>query len=134
MTIQAHLSFQGQCKDAFEFYAKLFGGKIVFMQTWGESPLAKQVPAERLHEVLHATLRLDKQELLGADAGVNYARPQGFALVIEPFDATEAERWFAGLAAEGGTVEMPLQETFWAARYGVVRDRFGIPWEINCGK
>ena len=54
-------------------------------------------------------------------------------IILEPKDPATAERWFSALA-EGGTVEMPLQETFWAARYGVLRDRFGVPWEINCGK
>jgi PhnB protein len=130
--ISVHLSFNGQCKVAFEFYADLFGGRIVTMMSWADSPMAAQAPAGRGGDILHASLDLDGSTLIGSDSAGTQS-PQGFAVLLEPSDPATAERWFAALA-EGGSVDMPLQETFWAARFGVLRDRFGIPWEINCGK
>jgi PhnB protein len=110
----------------------LLGGKIATMMSWADSPMAAQAPEGRSAEILHASLDLGGYTLLGDDVGT-YGRPQGFAVVLEPPDPATAERWFAALA-EGGAVDMPLQETFWAARYGILHDPFGIPWEINCGK
>jgi PhnB protein len=81
---------------------------------------------------MHATLKVGEQVLMGADAFPDrYQRPQGFSVTIGLEDETEAERIFNALAEQGG-VEMALQETFWAARFGVLTDRYGIPWVINC--
>jgi PhnB protein len=129
--INIHLSFQGHCRAAFEFYANLFGGKVTTIMTWADSPMAAQAPPGRDLQIIHATLEILGHSLLGDDMGQH--EQQGFAITIEPPDTATAESWFAALAKDG-TVSMPLQETFWAARYGVLRDRFGVPWEINCGK
>ncbi len=129
--INLHLSFQGQCRQAFEFYATLFGGKVTTIMTWADSPMASHAPPGRSHQIIHATVDILGHTLLGDD--MSQHEQQGFAITLEPPDIATAESWFAALA-EGGSITMPLAETFWAARYGVLRDRFGVPWEINCGK
>jgi PhnB protein len=104
------------------------------MMRYGESPLAGSCPPERRNDILHVTLALGDEVLAGADAPPeHYQKPQGFSVTLGLDDPAEAERIFHALA-EGGEVRMPLQETFWAQRFGMLVDRFGTPWMINCGK
>jgi PhnB protein len=132
MKLNSHLTFNGQCEAAFKFYEQCLGGTIVTMLTHGESPIASQVPSEWRNKVLHASLTVDKQTLMGCDAPPeHYQKPQGFSVALHVKDPQEAERKFHALA-EDGTVQMPIQETFWAVRFGMLVDRFGIPWMINC--
>ncbi len=126
------LSFDGQCEAAFRFYERCFGGKIRLLLAWRDSPMAKDAPPEWGEKILHASLSVGDIVLSGADT-LAYERPRGFNVLLGLSDPVEAERLFHALA-EDGTVTVPLQETFWAARYGWVTDRFGIPWAINCGK
>jgi PhnB protein len=132
MQLTPYLSFNGQCEAAFKFYEQCFGGKIEYMLTY-ESRLAEYpVPPEWHKRILHATLMVGDQVLMGADAPPDrYQKPQGFSLTLGLKDQEEAERIFKALA-DKGTVEMALQETFWAIRFGVLVDRFGIPWTVNC--
>lgn len=133
MAILPYLSFDGRCAEALRFYEQLLGGRIAMIMTWGESPMADQVSPDWSDRVIHATLELDGGELLASDAPPShYQKPQGFSLSLQTDDLDRAERMFAGLA-EGGEIRMPLAETFWAKRFGMVTDRFGIPWMINCG-
>jgi PhnB protein len=133
MQVCTHLSFNGECEAAFQFYARCLGGTITLMLKYGDSPIAAATPASA-DGVVHATLQLDGQTLTGADVpSVQYEKPQGFALQLNVDDVGEAERMF-GVLAEGGAVHFPLQATFWAERYGMVVDAFGTPWEINCGR
>lgn len=132
MTVNPHLVFSGQCEEAFKFYERCLDAEIGFILTWGDSPLANQVPAEWGGKVLHATLLVGDTVLTGVDVvPEEYDPPRGFSVTLGLDDPVAAERIFGALA-ENGTVGMPLQETFWAARFGGVVDRFGIPWEINC--
>lgn len=129
-----NLSFDGQCEAAFTFYERCLNGKITGMLTWGDSPMAKDAPPEWSSKIVHATLSLGNTRMLGADATPgSYESPRGFDLLLSLDDAGETERLFSALA-EGGTVRLPLQETFWALRFGMLTDRFGIPWEFNCAK
>jgi PhnB protein len=126
------LSFDGHCADAFRLYERLLGAKAELVITWGASPLAAEVPAEWHEKMLFARLKSRHMTLFGADAlPGTYRRPTGFNLCLSAADEAETERLFAELA-DGGTVQMALQATFFAARYGEVVDRFGIPWEIRC--
>jgi PhnB protein len=126
------LSFDGECEAAFTLYEQLLGAKAEFVITWGASPLAGDVPAEWHGKMLFARLRARHMTLVGGDVPPgSYRRPTGFTLCLSADDETEAERFFGELA-DGGTVHMALQATFFAARYGEVVDRFGIPWEIRC--
>ncbi len=129
-----HLAFNGQCEAGFKFYEKCLGGKIVFMMTYGDSPMAEQMPADWSKKIIHATLALGDQRLTGADEPADsYKKPQGFSVSLNIGAVAEAERIFHALS-ENGTVQMPLQETFWALRFGTLVDQFGTPWMINCGK
>jgi PhnB protein len=134
MQLSTNLTFNGQCEAAFKFYEKCLGGKIQIMMRWGDSPMGDQVPSEWRDKILHTSLIVGESALLGADAPPDqYEQPKGFSVTIGLDDSAEAERVFNALA-ENGTVQMPLQETFWAARFGMVVDRFGIPWMVNCGQ
>ena len=130
MALTAHLSYSGHCREAFNFYAQLFGGELM-MLAYGDTPMAKEVPAEWSEKIVHATLSFDGCELAGSDVQSDYyRRPQGFSVLVDVEGVEKARRIFTALA-EGGSVEMPMQETFWSPAFGVLTDRFGIPWEIN---
>jgi PhnB protein len=134
MDLSPHLSFDGHCEAAFKFYEQCLGGKITFMMKYGDSPAAGEVTLDWREKILHATIMIGNHALTGADApGEHYSKPQGFSLTLDTSDAVEADRIFKALA-ENGQVQMPLQETFWALRFGMLVDQFGIPWMINCGK
>jgi PhnB protein len=127
------LAFNGDCDAAFALYQECLGGTVTFRLTWGDSPLAEGAPADWRDKILHATFAVGSTAFSGADVlPGGYERPQGFSIQLNLDDAAAAERIFTTLA-DGGRVITPLQETFWAQRYGGVVDRFGIPWVINCG-
>jgi len=133
MKLTAHVAFNGQCREAFELYERCFGGKILTLLTYGDSPMSGQVPAEFRSKILHATLTVDDNIVLfGADvlAG-QYRLPQGFHLALGVPAPGEAERIFGELSQDG-TIQIPLEKTFWAMLFGEVTDRFGVSWEINC--
>jgi PhnB protein len=128
-----NLSFNGQCEAAFKLYERCLNGRITFILTWTESPMAKDVPPEWGSKICHATLVVGNTRLQGSDpAPGSYEAPRGFGIALNPSEG-EAEGLFGALA-EAGTVHMPLQKTFWAVHFGVLTDRFGIPWIINCEK
>lgn len=134
MALSPYLYFDGQCEEAFRLYEKCLGGKITFMMTWDRSPSASQTPPGWAKKVLHAGLASGDGVLEGCDAMPGeYKKPQSFRVMLRPKDAAEAERIFKALA-DDGTVQAPLQETFWALRYGTLIDRFGIPWLINSSR
>jgi PhnB protein len=132
MQLNPYLTFNGQCEAAFKFYERCLGGKIEFMLTHGESPMAQQTPAGWRNKIMHARLVVGDKVLMGSDAPPErYEGPKGFSVSLGIDTPAEAERVFSALA-ENGTVQMPLQETFWALRFGTLVDRFGIPWMVNC--
>ena len=132
MQLNPYLSFNGKCEAAFRFYERCLGGKIEFMLTYGDSPMAAQVPADWRHKIMHAYLVVGDKVLMGSDTPPErYEGPKGFSVSLSIDTPTDAERVFHALA-ENGTVQMPLQETFWALRFGTLVDQFGIPWMVNC--
>lgn len=133
MQINAYLNFNGQCEEAFQSYEKLLGGKVEGLFRYGGTPMEGQVPPEWANKIMHIRLMAGTSELMGADSppGHGEGPAKRFCMSIGLADPKEAERIFQGLA-EGGTVTMPLQPTFWAAQFGMLVDRFGIPWMINC--
>jgi PhnB protein len=132
MQIAPYLNFDGQCAEAFRFYEKVLGGKILVMQTHGESPIAGEVPPGWHDRVLHARLAVGDQVLMGSDSPPeHYQKPQGLYVALQIDDPADAERIYHALA-ENGTVTMPLEKTFWAERFGMLVDRFGTPWMVNC--
>jgi PhnB protein len=132
--INPYLVFNGECEAAFKFYEQCFGGKIQAMFPFEGTPAGDQVPAEWRKKIMHTTLVVDGQVLMGSDAPPDrYERPKGISVSLNVKQPSEAERVFKALATDG-QVTMPIQETFWAARFGMVTDRFGIPWMVNCEK
>jgi|SRR6185437_11039310 PhnB protein len=134
MKTNPYLSFNGNCAEAFRFYEKVLGGKISALMTWADTPMAKEVPAETRSQIVHARMQVDDTVLMGGDAPPGrYEAPKGITVTITVEQPAEADRIFAALS-EGGTVTMPIQETFWAQRFGMFTDRYGTPWMINCEK
>ena len=132
MELNPYLVFNGQCEAAFKFYERCLGGKIEMMLKHGEAPSADQVPVDWRDKVMHVRMSLGDKALMGSDAPPDrYEAPQGFSVSLGVDSAAEAERIFSALS-EDGTMRMPLQQTFWATRFGMVVDRFGIPWMVNC--
>lgn len=132
MQIHPYLMFNGQCEEAFKLYERVLGGKIVAMIPHTGTPAETHVPAEWRNKIMHARLDVGDEVLMGSDAPPDhYQKPQGFSVSLQIKDPAEAERLFNALA-DKGTVQMPIQETFWAQRFGMCVDRFGIPWMVNC--
>jgi PhnB protein len=130
MKITPYLLFNGQCEEAFRTYERVLGGKIIASFTFGNSPMAAKFP-ELANKIMHARIDVGDQMILGADCPPEYFKqPQGSSVMLDLDDTADAERIFQELS-EGGTVTMPIQETFWAKRYGSFVDRFGTPWMIN---
>ena len=127
-----YLSFKGDCEAAFTFYERCLGGQLGTLFRYGGTPLADQVPPDWSDKIMHGSLTVGDQAIMGGDvAPDNYEQPRGFSMSLHIKSATDAERIFHELAA-GGRVVMPLEKTFWSARFGMLVDRFGIQWLINC--
>jgi len=129
--LNSYLHFKGQCEEAFKFYEKCLGGKIDAMFRYEGTPAAEQVPAEWRSKIVHARMTVGKQVLMGMDAPLErFHQPQGFNVNISVKDTAEGKRIFEGLSDRANVV-MPFGPTFWAAGFGMLVDRFGIPWMIN---
>ena len=131
-----YLSFDGLCETAFRHYEKILGGKILMMVRYADAPADAGVmrTPETDSRIMHVRLQVGDRFLMGGDAPPQFAsKPQGFSVSIQIDDPAEAERVFRELG-EGGVVQMPIGETFWARRFGMLVDRFGTPWMINCEK
>lgn len=132
MQMNPYVYFNGQCEAAFKFYVECLGGTLGAIFRYAGTSLADQVPADWQDKVMHGSVTIGDQVLLGADVAPDrYEEPKGFSLSLQMTSTTEADRIFHRLATEG-TVLMPLEKTFWATRFGVLVDRFGVQWLINC--
>lgn len=133
MQISPYLNFDGQCAEAFRFYEQVLGGKIEYMMTMGESPMAGEVPPETHDRIMHVSLTVGDQRLMASDSPPDqYQKPQGLYVSLHYDTAEEGARVFNALA-ENGTVVMPFEKTFWAEGFGMLVDRFGTPWMVNAG-
>ncbi|MGE0716744.1 MAG: VOC family protein [Alphaproteobacteria bacterium] len=135
MKIVTSLSFRGECRAAFAFYAEVLGGKVTAAIPYGDGPPG--MPSDEKHKdwLMHCWLEVGDQALMGADMDVEWARnidkpKNGFDVTLHTNDKAEAERWFARLS-EGGRQVMPFAETFWSPGFGSLVDRFGVPWMVN---
>jgi PhnB protein len=132
MQIDPYLNFNGQCEAAFKFYEQSLGGKIQMLMTFKDSPMASSIPAEWAGKVMHARMTIGEQVLMGSDPPPpHFQQPQGFSISITTKDVSEGERIFKALA-DNGKVHMPFQKTFWSPGFGMLVDRFGTPWMVNC--
>jgi PhnB protein len=130
--VSPYLNFNGNCAEAFRLYEKVLGGRIEALMTHGESPIADQVPPHWSDRVLHARLAIGDTVLMASDSPPeHYTKPSGLYVSLQVEDPVEADRIFYALADQG-SVTMPIEKTFWAERFGMLVDRFDIPWMINC--
>ena len=140
-----YLNFDGTCAEAMAFYAKLFGGQIVYQGTFGEMPASPGMPPlpnAAKQRIMHAHLQVGAQAIMASDTrpsapgqdpatcGGGYHKPQGMWVSIGVDSFAEGQRVFDGLA-QGGQVSMPYAATFWSPGFGMVTDRFGTPWMVN---
>lgn len=131
MELCPYLNFGGNCAEAFTFYEQVLGGKIVMMQTYGETPAKDHAPADWHGKVLHARLEVGGKTLMGSDAPpAMFVPAQGMTVAISVGTLAEGKRIFTALS-DGGTVRMPFEKTFWSPGFGDVLDRFGTPWMVN---
>ena len=133
MELGTYLFFNGQCKEAFQFYEKVLKGKIELMMTYGESPEKNpQCTPEDESRIMHVRLTAGKNVLMGSDSPPeHYRQPQGFSLSVTVGGKEDAERVFKAFS-ENGSVIMPLGKTFWTECFGMCVDRFGIHWMVGC--
>ena len=130
MQLDTYLNYGGNCRQAFEFYAEHLGGRIEMLMTHGEMPGPSQVPPERRNDVLHARMAIGGATLLGADVPPERFQPMRSAYLSLSVDSDEeAERIYA-LLSDGGQIFMKMEETFFAHRFAMLRDRFGTSWML----
>ena len=133
MIVQTYLFFDGRCEEAIDFYRSALGAEVTMLVRYKDSPEAcppGTVPPGSDNKVLHACLRVGETAVMASD-GRCQGKPSfvGFALSVTAANETEADRLFAALA-DGGRVQMPLGKTFFAPRFGMVADRFGVSWMV----
>jgi PhnB protein len=139
MQIQPYLYFGGRCEEAMAFYAKALDAKTTFMMRFKEQPPGQapegacaSLPQGWEDKVMHANMQIGDAQLMVSDGtpGSTEQKFAGFSLSINAANKADAERWFQALS-EGGQVMMPLQKTFWTEAFGMVQDKFGVPWMVN---
>lgn len=135
--ISPYLTFDGDCEEAFKFYHSVFGGEFPYMGRFGEMPPQEGMPPlseDVKNRILHVSLPISKETvLMGSDSipGMhNIVKGNNFSISLNVHSREEAEKFFNGLS-EGGTVTMPLEDTFWGAYFGMWTDKFGINWMVN---
>lgn len=134
MKVNPYLFFNGQCEEAFNVYARVLGGTIEAMMKHEGTPAEGHVPPNWRDKIIHASLRVGEGVIMASDdPSENFQQPQGFYVSLTYTDVAEAERVYNALV-EGGKINMPFEETFWAVRFGMLVDRFGTPWMINVPK
>jgi PhnB protein len=135
ISINPYLNFAGNTEEAFNFYKSVFGGDFLSLQRFKDTPEAKKIPEEEKDKIMHVALPIDKNNIIMAtDAlesmGQKVIYGNNFYLSIEAESKAEAEIIFNKLSKEG-KIEMPLQDTFWGAYFGMFADKFGVQWMIN---
>ncbi len=130
MQVQPYLFFDGRCDEAIEFYKQTLGAKVDMLMRFKEAPDQGMVTPESREKVMHCAFHVGETQVLASD-GHCMGKPsfQGFGLALTAKDDAEAERLFGALG-EGGQVQMPMSETFFASRFGMVADKFGVGWMV----
>jgi len=133
MQIQPYLFFEGRTEEALEFYQSTLGAKVEFMMRYKENPDPKYNPPNSGEKVMHCNFRIGDTQVMASDGNCS-GKPsfQGFSLTFNAKDEADAKRRFNALA-EGGQVNLPLSETFFAKSFGMVADRFGLNWMVMAG-
>ena len=134
MTLNTYLHFNGNCREAFEFYRSVFGGEFAFIDTFANGPDDFEVPEEELDSIMHVSLPIGSSVLMGSDTPSSFGPANmgnNFSISCLTQSREETDELFAGIS-EGGTVTCPLADMFWGAYFGSCTDRFGINWQFNC--
>lgn len=131
MQVQSYLSFEGRCEEALEFYKKSAGAEVTTLMRWSDSPDPEmKAPPGYEKKIMHAAFRIGETELMADDGmGPGSAEFKGVTLALSASSDAETKRLFDALSA-GGSVQMPLTKTFWTSSFGMLRDRFGVPWMV----
>ena len=133
MQIEPYLFFEGRTEEALQFYQQKLGAKVDAIIRYKENPEPKYNPPNSDEKVMHSLFRIGDTKVMASDGNcAGKASFQGFALTLNAASPAEAEKRFNALA-EGGTVQMPLNETFFAKSFGMVADRFGVNWMVIAG-
>jgi PhnB protein len=134
MQVQPYLFFNGRCEEALEYYRRTLGAEIQVITRYKESPDPEGIPPGAGEKVMHAAFKLGDTQVLASD-GNNTGKPkfEGISLTIDPATVKDADRMFAALA-DGGQVHQPMIPTFFAERFGIVADRFGLSWMVMVAK
>ena len=134
MSLSTYLTFDGNCREAFEFYRSVFGGEFASLQTFADGPADMRVAEAEKNRVMHVSLPVGSSVLMGSDRATGFGPPlvvgNNFSIAIEGRSREHCDEVFAKLS-DGGSVTMPLQETFWGAYYGLWTDKLGINWMVN---
>mgnify|MGYP001241587603 CR=1 FL=1 len=130
-----YLNFGGDGTEALQFYCNALDGKVLFQQTFGESPMGDKTPEEHKNRLMHASFECSAGMFMASDSPPGFERKAGntISLSLQYGSVAEAEKAFNNLSA-GGSVMMPLQETFWALRFGMLTDKYGFLWMVNVDK
>jgi PhnB protein len=133
MNINPYLFFQGECRQAIDFYTRVLNAKVEDVRTFRGSPMEAHAGPDMLDKIMHAMLRIGDAVVMLSDSPAQYyQKPGGYMMTLNSSSAEEAERLFAALSENAKEIRMPLQQTFWSVRYGQLIDQFGIPWMVNC--
>ncbi len=138
-TVNVYLTYDGNCKEAFEFYKTVFGGEFSYVGTFGEMPPQEGMPAldeKDKKKIMHISLPISKEtSLMGSDTGGEWAskfkQGNNFSISVNTDTTEETDRIFNKLSA-GGKVTMPLDKTFWGSYFGMLTDKYGINWMVSC--
>jgi PhnB protein len=130
MIVQPYLNFDGRCEEALNFYKQALGAEIEVMMRMSEGPEEFECPPEQANQIMHACFRVGKSSIMASDChGSGKPTFAGISLTITADSGEEATRLFNALS-DGGKIDQPLCETFFASHFGVVTDRFGVSWMI----
>ena len=134
MTLDPYLTFDKNCREAFEFYRSVFRGEFMTLQTFGDGPPNMGVPDRERDLIMHVSLPIGSSLLMGSDTSSAFGQPpvvgENFAISISPNSKDEADRLFTCLS-ENGQPLMPMADMFWGSYFGMCVDKFGIRWQIN---
>ncbi len=136
MSLNPYLLFpEGKCREAFEHYRSVFGGEFSMLQTFADGPPDMDMPGVEPDHIMHVSLPFGSSVLMGSDhASHMWADFAGnFSISVDAGSRSQADALLAGLA-EGGEVEMPMQDMFWGSYFGCCKDRFGVKWMVSFGE
>ncbi len=132
--LNTYLNFDGNCREAFEFYRSVFGGEFDVMETFRNGPGDMGVPQEEMDNIMHVSLSIGDSVLMGSDMpsgfGITHTAGNNFSISVSPDTKEESDRLFVALS-EGGAVTMPMADMFWGSYFGSCTDKFGVNWQVN---